>query len=77
MDRIIIIKHPESSYSGNRITRTSEHRLERAADKLENLEAERGTASGNECLCVADIRLFFILQNTMCGIQGNRSRSIS
>ena len=23
MDRIIIIKHPESSYSGNRITRTS------------------------------------------------------
>ena len=39
--------------------------------------AERGTASGNECLCVADIRLFFILQNTMCGIQGNRSCSIS
>lgn len=50
---------------------------ERAADKLENLEAERGTASGNECLCVADIRLFFILQNTMCGIQGNRSCSVS
>ena len=23
MDRIIIIKHPESSYSGNRITRTN------------------------------------------------------
>lgn len=43
---------------------------ERAADKLENFEAERGTASGNECLCVADIGLFFILQNTMCGIQG-------
>ena len=50
---------------------------ERAADKLENLEAERGTASGNECLCVADIRLFFILQNTMCGIQGKRSCSVS
>ena len=33
---------------------------ERAADKLENLEAERGTASGNECLCIADIRLFLI-----------------
>ena len=40
MDRIKIIKHPESSYSGNRITRTSEHRLERAADKLEDLKAE-------------------------------------
>ena len=50
---------------------------ERAADKLENLEAERGTASGNECLCIADIRLFFIRQNTMCGIQGNRSCSVS
>ena len=33
---------------------------ERAADKLENLEAERGTASGNECLCVADIRVFSV-----------------
>ena len=50
---------------------------ERAADKLENFEAERGTASGNECLCVADIGLFFILQNTMCGIQGNRSCNVS
>ena len=49
MDRIIIIKHPESSYSGNRITRTSEHRLERTADKLEDLKAEWGTAFGNEC----------------------------
>ena len=53
----------------------SEHSVKK--EQLINWKAERGTASGNECLCVADIRLFFILQNTMCGIQGKRSCSVS
>lgn len=48
---------------------------ERAADQLENLKAERGTASDNECLCVADIRLF-PFSKTQCAVFKGTDRAV-